>query len=261
MISPIIEKLLLRGDAQYSIFTHAYGMIGRIPVPNGKVAVITKITWFPFCNPIDVDLSAFNWTTMLKYNEYMLRLKKGEDSVKFVFRNNVKINTSGAFNFQYYDPIDFENIVIQNGDPVIEDCFIVATTDIELSITRSMARNFTTTYGLFNPLMSDNNQPNGVQNVPGIRLLEINGAAGTPMYYYPGGASWAGLTATNNRSKDEYNPETRSADAFYRNSEIMPPSDFPQPSGEGYVFPFAWQPLVNFEVIYINESASKDLRS
>lgn len=52
MIPKQLERLILKGLAEYRVFNQAFGSFGTIPLPPMQTAIITNIIWYPFLNPI-----------------------------------------------------------------------------------------------------------------------------------------------------------------------------------------------------------------
>src|SRR4051812_19045687 len=129
MITPILERALLDGTASFYRHNHAFGMLGRIPMRDGKVAVITSITWTPFIDFPLVNLSNNSWAYFFRNVEFQLKIEGANNMAVYQFRNNIK--------FAYTDPTkaldltasitsgDFKSIILQPGDPVTLDSYLM----------------------------------------------------------------------------------------------------------------------------------------
>jgi len=90
MITPILEKLILTGEAKVKIHNHGVSGAGTILVPDGKTIIITQIIWNPFVDVYDSEAQQ-----QLLFNNsdsflHTLKLRNKQDRYAYTFRDTLK---------------------------------------------------------------------------------------------------------------------------------------------------------------------------
>jgi len=90
MITPILEKLILSGEAIVKVHNHGVSGVGTITVPDGKTIIITQIIWNPF---IDVkDTATKNYSIFNESGSFLhtLKMRNKQDRHAYTFRDTLK---------------------------------------------------------------------------------------------------------------------------------------------------------------------------
>ena len=130
MLTPILEKLILCGDAVSGTFTAGGSAAQNLIVPNDRFIVIHKMIHFPYIPVEDTtDLDALQQGLITQMQVFS---EKSFNS--FVFRNNVGVDmafNNGAF------PL-FVN-QIRTGAPTDIDCYLVHESDVAFNFSKGIA--------------------------------------------------------------------------------------------------------------------------
>lgn len=267
MITPILEKLILRGDANYTVVSHAYGMFGRIPCPDGKIIIIEKIIWYPFLNPIKWIVGGLTWNQFFQYCEYQLKIDGKKTITKYQFRNALNVTLSPGVTPINWDAAininDFQNVLLQPGEPIIIDTFLVCTDHIKLTISRNDCINdfAGSTYGILNERATEQPSPNGMGGVGTLLELVQKNIDATRQYLNPPSTEYDDTLTVNPQYRENYsnmiNP-SGSGLATGANSQLQLPANDPTFFKN---FPYSTMPLITFGIVYINENAASNLQS
>lgn len=265
MITPILEKLLLRGDANYVPVTHALGMFGRIPTTQGKIAIIESILWHQFLNPIKTIAQGITWNEFFKYNEYQLKID-GEKTVSYYhFRNRLKWTTTDYNHTIIMTDVINPNLLatldFQPEAPVKLDTFLVCGRHAKITISRNcMINTLVPNMGQLNQRATEQKPPNGVDTVTVLRQLAMSSPGGNTQYYNPPTNDYSGVIESTVRNIYPYTQDIIPKTLTSFESELTPvttdstTSLFP-------LLPYLTHPLVTFGVVYINESIAHELQS
>ena len=194
-ITLLLEKLILKGQASYNVFNHAFGGFGAIPLPPDQVAIITQIEFTPFINPIKSLGMAppMTYGEFFNYFEYQLKIDGKKSKNYHIYRNpfNWKL-TDNTFNFSMADEIvrdDLKNKFCFIASPPIQtETYQVCEERINLTISRnSMVYRMddSLTYGPLNAAANEQNVPNGVYNMSTINRLNMFDINLNQQNYYP----------------------------------------------------------------------------
>lgn len=263
MITPILERAILRGDATYCTWNHAYGMFGRIPMQDGKIAVIEKIIWNNFINPYALIGSGLTFGMFLRYNEYQLKID-GKKSVNyFQFRNhlllskmdNTVINLNTALTSTNLATLSF-----QAGPPVIIDTFLVCEKRIKLTISRNnWVFSYNNTPGVLNASAGEAAAPNGVGDITNMleRTEEVAVGAVSEFYTPPSNEFAAIAGAAPNRNHENHFHDFKDKDnaGALQSTLTMP--------GEGFagLMQGVTHPLLTLGIVYVNRDIADQLQS
>lgn len=252
MITPIIEKWLLNGVASFHVHNHAFSNFGRIPCPSGKVAIITKIIWYPFISA-PYRAGVVTWNQYFRTNEYMLKVDGNKTVATYMIRNNVTFTLMNPAAPVDMDAViaasDYAKLNIQPGDPFTIDTFIVCENEIKLTIAHnSFLLNNTFSFSNVPQVAGENNPPNGMN---GLSADSVNTMVdfGNTMYYYPFSKEWAG-GAAQPRGRDNYFIDLIQGDATSFTYRIPANSTATTET-----------PLCSFHVIYVNAEIANKLQS
>lgn len=264
MITPLLEKAILKGMAKVDYVSHALGMFGRIPVGSGKLAVITKITWWPFINPMieGADPQTPTWANFFKWCEYQLKIDSGKGTHYIPFKNSIKVvnldNTKAIDLTQNMSDTDFEFMLLQPGEPVVKDVYIPISDFCKLTISRNAAIIGTgSVSGLVDAAANEKNVPEGVADVQVAVEIDLQTLAGSSQLYSPPSEEYTGL---NNPAATKKYPYFQGiiprVPGVSWESEISPDGATIGASLTG-----PCQPLVTFEVVYINKNVADLLQN
>lgn len=98
MLTPMLEKLVLSGQAEIKTHNHGVGGVGTIVVPPGKQIVITQILWHPFVdtrNSEDQERDVFFNSGAFVHT---LKLRNKGKKYAFTFRDTFRCAVFGNFN-------------------------------------------------------------------------------------------------------------------------------------------------------------------
>lgn len=252
MIPYHLERAIMNGVATYSKHTHAMGMYGNFTIPQGKLVIIIDIKWHNFINPY--KNAAMLMKEWLKFNEYQMKID-GKKSVNYMtYRNNFSYYSNLLNSVQPDSQIAtaFVNGFFTPNPPVIQDVYFVCEEFIKITISRNVyLDSFTSNYGVPSQKAAQEKAPNGVQNVPVLKRVEMKSSAPLSMHYTPPGNIDAGLTnPTGGRNYESY-AQDLDPDTVGFLSQIYPPE-----TGFNAVVnqPTLTQPLVEFGVVTINSN-------
>lgn len=143
MITPILERLILRGKAKYRVFNHNFASYGKIIVPKKSMIIITEIIYYPHIN---LDNFVTLKDVMTYYNESQLCLQSESNINFYNFKNAIDVTVLKPTGL--IDPIndlpvfEFNNLFIQPKPPIKIDTFLVNTKDITIRITRNLSYKY-----------------------------------------------------------------------------------------------------------------------
>ncbi len=190
MLSTRLEKAILAGWAVYRTMNHAYGSFGSITVPKDHLAIVTRVKWNHFLDPIKTE-RPITWRQLLKYNEYQLKID-GRKSVNYLqFRN--------IFDFKITDPnlvIDLDKEINQDifktsimplaQQPILEDVYFVCEEYINITISRNTYINsINTDFQPLNPVANQNPLPSGLGGQNVLPTEHALSSTGDPYTYTP----------------------------------------------------------------------------
>jgi len=261
MITPLLEKLILKGEAQFQTMSHAFGMLERFSIPTQRVGIITKIIWWNFMNRD--FLQAHTWNELFNRPEYQLRIESENGQTWYHFRNTI--------NWTWTDPLNaldlstnisdakFNFLLWQPGPPVQIDTYIPVTGNIKSVVSRNAIEVFTNNEGNVNAKANEQNAPNGVGNLNLLLRSKMQDRyANYTEFYAPPSDDWTGLAAPvppdrnfTQGYKVDYMPRVGGGTA---NSELSMPGAFSVPSA------YVQCPLVTYEMVTINKNAMDSLQ-
>lgn len=263
MITPLLEKAILKGLARVEYVSHAHGMFGRIPVAAGKIAVITKITWWPFINSQSdgTDPGTNTWNIYLRYSEYQLKIDSGKGTHYFPFRNSIKIQNMDNTQTINLDapivPTDQQFILMQPGEPVIQDVYIPLEEFCKLTVSRNCTIDETASaYGQVTNKANERIAPEGVADLNVLLSYDTTTPGGQQYTYSPPSEELTGLDSADPNKKYPYtNPIYKAVAGGLFESELSPSGT------NGLLMGVVDNPLVTFEVVYINKNIADLLQN
>jgi hypothetical protein len=266
MITPQLERWILNGTASVSIHSHALSMAGRIPCGKGKLAIITKIIWYPFVNPVrPVSLATMTYAEFFRYCEYALKIESASNTVIYNFRNNLKMSYASAGTIPMTNVVNAAGVgawAILPGDPIILDTFICCTGSIKLAISRNaMLDSFpTNNNGTLAKTANQAAAPDGIGSNSLLRQIQMQAIGGRNFYYEPPSSEFSGVTppAGTQRDIQTYVHDIQEEAASNFGSGFSTVGDVNHwPLNQ----PTITHPLVNFEVVYVNKEIADKLQS
>lgn len=262
MITPNLERLILGGQAFFKVHNHAFGMFGRIPVDQGKIAIITKIIWHPFLNPEIFPTSSITLNNDLFWNsEYQLKIDSKPGTNYYQFRNNLKYTYTGPIPFDMSTAMTADEFVkyvaLQPGEPVEFDTFLMCSDYIKLTISRNTFPLDSLDAPVSHPVAaaSEENSPLGVNNVNVLDYLKLVTLGANPIQYYnPAGKEYMGLPnpiPTDGKYR-EFNYVRNIAD-----HDLLSVPALASLMDFGLLY-FCF-PLVTFHVVYVNKDVADSI--
>lgn len=260
MITPLLEKMILNGWAQYRIFNNAYGSYARIEVPAQSFAVVTQIIWNHFTNPIKNYTQGLTWGDYFRYNEYQLEINTDVKKDYYQFRNKihwVNDNVNNPIDLSaVIDKAKFAKYFIQEPwpEPVVLNTYLTSNKFIDLSITRNAYLK--TVVGTYNIV---NTSSSGLQNAPTalgdsnvILNLDMKSPNGTQQFYSPPGYKNANIVTPAARGRFLYNNDISKADVntFESNLQNLDTGD----ANSSAFNPTTNFPLVSLGVVIVNKN-------
>lgn len=257
MITPILERAILKGFASYSRASVAFSSFGVIPIPRNRIVIITDIKWYQFINPRP-GFEGQNVREFLKYNEWQLKIDGKKSTNYMQYRNNFtwkdmsggasfvpSLNQAMAAHIGGFDAYFFP----EPGDPIQDDVYFIAEEYIKLTITRNAFVNaVTSTFAAVTQSASEAPPPNGIGGV-NVTLRSQMTAPNASVMNYTEAAQYSGLTPpASGRNYDTYRQDVTNPDSIV--------SDFDVPSTlSSYTnFPFRTYPLVELGIVTINSN-------
>lgn len=216
MITPLLEKAIIKGEASYKRYAHAFGSFGAIPVPDNALMIITDIKWFPFLDPVPVFnpvITPPTWRRLFRFNEYQLKIDGNISKNYLQFRNEFKFEWFGAIDPAIQPDLDFivDPSILQKyflpvqGRPIIENVFFPCERFIKLTITRqAYIENIAEIVGLLETNANEQPAPEGVQDVNVLKRADLTSAGGQKYFYYPPSFPYAANSVTSGRKKEAY---------------------------------------------------------
>lgn len=192
MITPILEKWLLTGQAKNKIHHIGFGMFSQIQIPDDSYIVIHKIYWNGFLNQKLENVYGMSWKQFFAYTEYALKIQSDKESpMYYQMRNEV--------NFQYFwngDPTSVlkllnapindaqydDYILMTPKKPIIFDTFITAFDYLNFTISRNSLLPSAANFAPPNNKANEKLNPNGIQDgniLLNATLLGTNGTTTT----------------------------------------------------------------------------------
>jgi hypothetical protein len=265
MITPILERLLLQGDANFTVWNHSLGMFGRIPAQDGKVTVITKIIWYPFVDyPENALGGTMTWLDFMRSNEYQLKIESGKNVTYYPIRNSISLTNASPFTVavdlqNLINGSDYSGIVIELGDPLIIDTFILASGEIKLTISRNPFTTFVNNTGLLAGQATEKPAPNGVANIPLLRRSQQLASGGANQFYNPPSNEYSGVASGGARNQENYILDIVPQSGAVLNSQL----NYPDGGGAATATPIITKnlPLVSFHCVFINKEAADKIQS
>lgn len=124
MLTPSLERALIRGNANYRTHIHAIGAVSKILVPTNHIAIIIDFTVFPHCDNSTGSAyqnAGLDDLTSVHVIDFFSRGKR----CSYLYKNNFEILVNPKDENEYY---------IKNSEPQKNDCFQIHKQDIYLSI-------------------------------------------------------------------------------------------------------------------------------
>lgn len=190
MLSTRLEKAILAGWATYRTMNHAYGSFGSITIPKDHMAIITRVKWNHFLDPIKLN-NPITWRELMKYNEYQLKID-GKKSINFLqFRNifDFKI-TNPTLNIELDKVIDqtiFNKSILPIAQqPILEDVYFVCEDYINITISRNVYLNtITSNFQPLNPVSNQQAPPIGLKGLNVLTSIQAQSPGGSKYTYTP----------------------------------------------------------------------------
>lgn len=269
MVPKLLEKLILNGWAHYKMQYHAFGMFGRIPMPDNYFAVIVQIVWHPFLNQTEKQENimppppvTMTWKDFFKFNEYQLKINSDKAENYYHFRNAIDwkwladgiVGVPPQFNLD--DVMNFDDIskyfYAAPQKPVILPTYILCNKDIKITISRNA---YVDTYNqVYSPLAAVADEkipPNGMEGVNTLKDLVMNTKILSSQEYVPPGIEFAGVTSIP-RSKNPYSQDLQPQFGVQMMSQLTgldssDPTLLP-------LSPYITHPLVGFGIVYVDKN-------
>lgn len=191
MLSTRLEKAILAGWATYRTMNHAYGSFGSITIPKDHMAIVTRVKWNHFIDPIKIGERRITWRELMKYNEYQLKID-GKKSINFLqFRN--------IFDFKITNPtlqIDLTNEINDNDfnryilpiaqQPILEDVYFVCEDYINITISRNVyINNIVSDFQPLNPVSNQSTPPTGIKGLNVLTSINAQSPGADKYTYTP----------------------------------------------------------------------------
>lgn len=219
MITPILEKYLLKGFASNQIHHIAYGSFAQLQIPDNSFVVIHKVYWNGWINQKFSEIDGQSWKDFFRYNEYTMKVQSDkQNSIYYQMRNEVNFQyfgAGGAFNLNdNISQSDYDKFILMTPKkPIIFDTWISSYKYLNFTITRNALMPDTGNFGIVNNYADENNIPFGVNDNPVLLDINLLGTNGTATNYNPPGVkpshppivATPPITNTNNYHQD-YDP-------------------------------------------------------
>lgn len=169
MITPLLEKLIHEGKAQFRTWTTGLSGYNTIPIPSGNVCVITDIMVFPFAGTNPSEEYPRRLEIIYK-NMFTLRLQSQKSSNWFNFR--------GAINNIWEEdrPDPTGNFAALYGNSEQLNTYLVHYDDIEVDWFQfSPFNNWAVSTDVVPPESNEENSPRGYQGVGVAQLFRPDG--------------------------------------------------------------------------------------
>ena len=267
MITPILEKWLLTGQAKNKIHWVGYGMFSQIQIPSDSFIVIHKIHWNGWLNQKLDKIVNMNWKQFFNDTEYQLKIQGDkENPIYYIYRNEV--------NFQYFgdpalNPLKMLNELINDAQyddyilmtpkkPLIIDCFITAYDYLNFTISRNSLHPTAQNFLPVNNYANEVPPPFGIAGPFVLLDCTLTGSNGTQTTINPPGpkASSPPITIQPNNTDNyhqELDPENLGAGDY--GSFLTPPIGGIKLKYSDYVT----NPLIGFEYCIIQKNKAGDL--
>ncbi len=268
MIPRELERLILKGQAEYRVLNHAFGMFGSLPMPDNRVGIIINITWWPFLNPINTleGLNAMTYNQFFKYLEYQLTIDAKKSTNFLQFRNAIDWKfTDPSIAINLDDIVDFalinKSFYAGVQRPVQHSTYIVCEEYIKLTISRNpFLYKTVNTMGSVNQEANEEFPPTSINGQPVLLNLNMNDADGDVMNYQPPTPKYTSI-APGGRTHSNYSLDIGKLGIVNRNSILSPVQDIQHNLNEIPLSPFLTHPLINFGVVFINRAIFDQLQN
>ena len=199
MLTPELERLILKGKAEYIQFNVGVGGVTTITVPEKCYIVITDIIWTPF---LDVEFFSSEESQVLFEQRAVkqLQLRSLNKNVNWIFRDSMLIVQDATG----------DNRSVKLDPPTQYHCFHKFTEDVRVDIV-VLPGTFNWTVDSF-AVMPDGSgeeeQPNGYGTVTGGGVSTVQKVTLNPggTAYYPPGFSRLGLQPAG-RDTDQFHTD------------------------------------------------------
>lgn len=262
MITPILEKLLLKGFAKNKIYNCGFGMFNQLQIPDNSFIVIHKIFWNGFLNQKNENIFNLTWKQFFEYNEYQLKIQSDKESpLYYIMRNDVNFDYFNNFdpaaalkllNQPIQDFIYDDYILMRPKKPVIFDTFITAYDYLNFTISRNSLLPAAQNFSLVNSYANEKPNPEGVDGSLVLLDCLLKGTQGqTQTINPPGVKATAPPLVTPADNTPNYKQSFDKQAAPDNGSYLNPPLGGFQLKYTTYVN----QPLVSFEYCVVSKHA------
>lgn len=233
MITPHLENLIHKGEAQFKTFVVACSGVSVLPVPKGCYIVITDIIYNPFTDVPENNSNGDTWANRNIIN------RKANKQIEF---------TSSKSKNHYV----LRDSFVQQITPVIINTYLVHETNVTINIctfrTRTTANQLVFNYGTM-PITNDVKQtPLGYGGLNDV-VLEVE-LDNTQQQYLPAQPENDGIAANGdfrNQFKTDYDDDTKLIDS---NNVAY----------NGFLKDRAY-PIINIGYVLINKRPTETLQS
>lgn len=261
MITPKLEEMILRGEANFSVWNHALGALGRIPCEDGKITIITAIRWHNFLDLRFTPNSNNSWNSMLANAEYQMRLESDKGTNYYIFRNQLDLVLTDPINhpvdlYANFDPNVYQYLCVQPRPMQSIDCYIPISRVCKIVITRNaFFDQRINTVGVANGIATEKIPPNGIAGQNIIQKANLRGTA-TSEWYTPPSFEYSGTTNNEARRRENYYHDTLAVLGTDLRTNLA--TDTPSVTGIPDIIGTC---LVSFDLVTINREIANKLQN